>query len=209
MATVCPFSRLTAPAALEHLQRRGVNIVAPERVDAFGECASKVSEKSAELEDVIACGVADAATGFRCRWSRWNAQLPEDRAMLLAQEIAEFGQPVSDDEPRSEEEDRGAEPPEEEERADAERPAKKKHGEIKWHAVLAKAKHIYEVEYTEDADEPDLKMKQKTAFHQHLMHMLLDVASSAVRGRTRNASGFVVETVRYLLQKLKLFSVTA
>jgi hypothetical protein len=89
-------------------------------------------------------------------------------------------------------------------------PAKKRRAEVKWHAVLAKAKHISEVEYTEDAEEPDLKMKPQTAFHQRLMQMVLNVASSAVRGRTRNpASGVLVETVRYLLQKLKLFSATA
>jgi len=52
-------------------------------------------------------------------------------------------------------------------------------------------------------------MKEKTAFHQHLMLMLMDVASSAVQGRTRNASGFIAETLAYILRKVKLFSATA
>jgi hypothetical protein len=210
MATVCPFTRLTAPAAFEYLQRHGINIVAPDHVDKFGEAASKVSEKTAELEDVLASGIADAATGFRCRSSRWNSQLPEDRAMFLAQEIAEFGQPVSDDEAHPEEEEKLASPEEEEKPEVVEKPPpKKKEAHVtKWHSVLAKAKHITEVGYTENAEEPDLKMKKKTAFHQHLMHMLMDIASSAVRGRTRNASGFVAETVRYILLKAKLFSTT-
>jgi cancer susceptibility candidate protein 1 len=208
METVVPFSRLTAPAALEYLQRHGINLIAPEHVDQFGDNASKVNEKTTELEQVLANGIADAATGFRLRCSKWNAQLAEDRAMFLASEIIDFGDAVSDNEKATEEEDAPAaadSSPEEE----AQHEKKPKKAEQPWHALLAKAKHIVEVEYTENADEVGVKMKDNTAFHQHLMLMLMDIASSAVRGRTRNASGFVSETLSYILRKAKLFSTTA
>jgi cancer susceptibility candidate protein 1 len=208
METVVPFSKLTAPAALEYLQRHGINLVAPDHVDQFGENASKVNEKTAELEQVMASGIADAATGFKLRCSKWNAVLAEDRAMFLACEIIDFGDAATDDERATEEEETPAaaeSSPEEE----AQREKKPKKPEQPWHALLAKAKHIVEVGYAENADEADLKMKDSTAFHQHLMLMLMDIASSAVRGRTRNASGFVSETLSYILRKVKLFSTTA
>jgi cancer susceptibility candidate protein 1 len=219
------FSKLTAPAALEALQRHGINLIGPEHIDQLGESGAKLNEKTAELEDVLASGLADAATGFRIRCSKWNSQFPEDRAMLLAREIVEFGEPTSDDEGQTEEEEvaEGGKPEEEEkgekpekvekpEKPEKPDPPPKKGKEAppgtKWHAVLAKAKHINEVPYTENLEEAGIKMKKNTAFHQHLMPMLMDFASSGVQGRTRNASSFVVETLRFILQKVKLFSVT-
>jgi hypothetical protein len=198
------FSGLTAPAALERLKQFGINIVAPTHIDVLGnDTASKLSEKTAELEDVLSSGLADAVTGFRLRSSKWNSQLPEDRALLIAREIVDFTDEPSGDEGIAEEEEEKA-TEEEEKKTEGEG---KKHN-TKWHAVLAKAKHITEVPYTEDLEESDLKMKKNTAFHQHLLPMLLDIASSGVQGRTRNTSGFVGETVKYLLQKFRLLSVT-
>ena len=197
------FSGLTPPAALELMQRRGLNIIAPDSNSEFvEETASQLSEKQPELETALANGISDAVTGFRIRISRWNSQVPGDRAMLLVREIGEFGDPVSGDE-QNEEETRHEHNPEEEERPD-----KTPENQTRWHAVLAKAKHMNEVRYSENAAEPSSTVKDKSIFHQHLLPLFMDMASSAVQGRTRNCSGFVSETVRFILQKAKLFSST-
>lgn len=199
MESPISFSGLSAPAALEFLQRRGINIVAPETIDEIGAGASQLSQKSPELELALAKGISDAVTGFRIRSSKWNAHVPDDRAMLIAREIVEFGEAISEDE--AEEEEKGEEQrPEEEE--------KKEVKPTKWHAILAKAKHMNEVPYSENSNEPASKIKDKAIFHQHLLHVLMDMASSGVQGRTRNCSGFVSETVRFILQKAKVFSST-
>ena len=193
------FSGLSAPAAIEFLQRHGINIAAPESINEFGEKASEVSQKNSDVEYALANGMADAVTGFRMRVSRWNASIPGDRAMLIVREITDFGEAVTEDE--QEEEDRQEDQNPEEEEKKPEKPTK-------WRAVLAKAKHMNEVPYSENSSEPNCKAKDKTIFHQHLLHVLLDMASSGVQGRTRNCSGFVSETVRFILQKAKVFSST-
>lgn len=98
MTTPFIFNRLTAPAALEYLQRHGINIIAPASNSDLGDVSSKLSGKSAELEEVLNSGIADAATGFRIRYSKWNSRVQEDRAVFIVREIVEFGEPVSDDE---------------------------------------------------------------------------------------------------------------
>ena len=197
------FSGLTPPAALEFMQRRGLNIVAPENHSELGAAAGQLSEKQEELEEALANGISDAVTGFRIRASKWTSTMPEDRAMLLVREITEFGESISEDEEPEEEAASNERATEEEEKGE------KKEKPTRWHAVLAKAKHMNEVPYSENSDEADTKIKDKTIFHQHLFPLLMDMASSAVQGRTRNSSGFVSETVRFILRQVKLFSSTA
>lgn len=204
METPIQFSNMTAPAALELLQRHGINIVAPKHITEFGETTVKLIEKTAELEEVLAAGIADTATGFRLRCSKWNSQLAEDRVLMIAREIGEFGEAISEDEMPNEEEEQ----PEEQQGEEEEKKEKVQVQSTHWHAILAKAKHINEVAFTENADEPQFKMLANTAFHQHLMPMLMDIASDNVHGRVRNVSSFTTETVHYLLQQMKLFSVT-
>ena len=218
------FSKLTAPAALEKLQRHGINIIAPSSNNEFNDdVAAKLSGKTAELEDALSCGIADAATGFRIRRSKWNSQVSEDRGMFLVREIVEFGEPISDDERQNEEED-NAEPNfsnnatntgengedqhiEEEEKKETKK-KKPKLVNTKWKCILAKAKHINLVPYTENLKQPDLKMIKGSTFHQLLHPMFMDIASEKVRDRVKSGSSFIPETLRYLLQNLKLFSST-
>ncbi|OHT16789.1 hypothetical protein TRFO_41544 [Tritrichomonas foetus] len=203
------FNRLTAPAALEKLQRHGINVIAPASNSELGEIAHKLSGKTSELEDVLTGGISDCATGFRVRSSKWNSQVQEDRAILIAREIVEFGEQISEDEQiNNEEEEEQNENHNNEEEEKKENRKKSVTTNTKWKCILAKAKHINLIPYSENSDEPDMKMVQGSAFHQLLLPMLMDIASDAVQGRVRNSSSFISETVRYLLQKMKLFSST-
>lgn len=237
MESPIQFSRLTAPAALEKLQRHGINIMAPSNNSEFHSINSKLNGKTAELEETLSGGLADASTGFRIRCSKWNSSLPEDRAILLAREIVEFGEPVSDDEQiNEEEEEKGEEqapqsqplnssrepsnptmssatlpnPNNAANTVNSEEEDKKEAPKTntKWKCILVKAKHINLIPYAENADEANLKMIKKTQFHQLLYPMMLDIASENVQERVKNCSCFISETVRFLLEKIKLFSST-
>jgi len=61
----------------------------------------------------------------------------------------------------------------------------------RWSEILAKAKHINLVAYTENLDEAEFKMLPETNFHQHLMPMLEDIATPEVIQRVKNAPGFI------------------
>jgi hypothetical protein len=41
-------------------------------------CYSGIAAKDADLEEVLAQGIADTVTGFHLKWSRWNSGLKPD-----------------------------------------------------------------------------------------------------------------------------------
>lgn len=210
------FSGLTASAALDSLQRHGINLVAPDTIKELGEHAEKLCEKPPDLEDVFNSGIADAATGFRIRRSRWNSTIgkgahEDDRVMFLAREIVEFGEPISEDEAVEEEEVKH----EEGEQKEADPTQRTEGGEkkkedkpTKWACIQGTAKHISIVPNTENSESPIMKSSDENKLHKYLMPSFMDLASDAVKQRVLDSSGFVSETLKYILTKLRLFSMT-
>ncbi|KAH0786798.1 inner dynein arm i1 intermediate chain ic97 [Histomonas meleagridis] len=202
MSSPLLFNKMTAPKALEFMKRHGLNIVSPEAFTAVS--GFDMTDKNSELEEVLNRGLADCASGFVIRCSKWNSHISSDRAILIAREIKEFGEPISDDEEflANEEEEK------EEEKNENEEEQQIEEKKSKWHCIHVKTKHINEIKYAEITDELDPKMLEGTRFHQHLMPMLMDIASEEVQSRVKSCSGFVNETMYYLLKKLRLFSST-
>lgn len=201
-----------APALFNLLQSKGINLVAPklgEKIELPG--TPQLSEKTKDLEDLLSIGLADSATGFRVRSSKWNSSLQSDRATLLVEEVADWRKAHSDDEenenqPQIEnqegiENQEQAPPPPIKEKS---QPKK-----VNWKCILIKEQHISEIPYTEDKEDPSFKIVANSIFHQHLLPMFFDFASEEVRQRVKNAPGFIGETLFYLIQKTRLFSYTS
>jgi len=199
------FCNYNASKAIEVLQRNGINLVSPKNLSILGDISARLSEKPKDLEEAFTNGVADTATGFRIRCSKWNSQISkgeneDKRIMLLAREIKEFGEPITDDED-VEEEDKKESIETIPEPSTRKRPSN-------WRCIQGTVKHINEVPNTEFADQFDLTMIPNTNFHQHLMPMLMDIASEDVKQRVLDTPSFMSETLRYLISKMRLFSNT-
>jgi cancer susceptibility candidate protein 1 len=209
------FSGMTPVAAVEFLAEKGVNIIAPPGA------LTGITAKHADLEDVLAHGLADTVTGFHVKWSKWNALLPADRAMLLMKPQLTF-EVEEEDEPEATEpaaaEAEATEPAhipegtatgpipvaESTPAPEAPPPAPKP----KMHAILAKANHMTEVPNTEKEEECDLKQAKDTQIHQHLLPLLFDRAPPEVQQRVKQVPGFLCDATYYLLKNLRLFSMS-
>jgi cancer susceptibility candidate protein 1 len=174
------FHGLTPVAAVEWLAERAVNIIAP-RAALPGIVA-----KDADLEEVLAQGIADTVTGFHLKWSRWNSGLKADRAMLLMRPQEGFGK-----EEEEEEKPEGGEPK-----------------NPRMCAVCVKANHVTEVPNTETGDREDLEQVKDTQIHQHLFPLFFDKASQEVQQRVRNVPGFLCDATYYFVKNLRLFSMS-
>jgi cancer susceptibility candidate protein 1 len=192
------FAGLTPVSAVKYLAERGLNIVAPAVVKG-------ITPKGGDLEDALALGIADVATGFHITWSKWNSQLTPDRAMLLMRERPKFDEPIEDDTVPVEEEE-AVEPP-----ADGAAPLKKQK-KVLMKAILVKRNldknHIIEVRNTEDEEECTLKNDESENFHQHLLPMFLDGACQVVKERVNHAPSFLCDAIVYFMKLIRLFSMT-
>ncbi|OHS94080.1 hypothetical protein TRFO_39717 [Tritrichomonas foetus] len=90
MTSPFEFTDLSPVSAIEFLQERGINIVAPKQIEG-------INPKTEDLEEVLALGIADAGTGYNVHWSKWNSMLPPDRAMLIMRENKEFTRDEEED----------------------------------------------------------------------------------------------------------------
>ena len=227
MDTPIQFSGLSAAAALELLQRHGINLIAPENIADIND--TRIHAKPPKLEEVFVSGIADTSTGFRVRCSAKNSRITrgeheDPRIMFLVREIVNFGEPITEDEAIEEEEEvadenaeKGSlqEPPASATSAETTGTAagaasteKKQETQTKWRCIQGTEKHIYEVRNTENEEQTEMNMIQGTNFHQHMMPMLMDLASDEVKERVNKASSFIAETVKYILSKMRVFSVT-
>jgi hypothetical protein len=188
MESPLQFTGLTPVKTVRYLADRGLNIIAPNTIDG-------ISPKTPDLEDVLAQGIADIAIGFVVAWSKWNAVLPADRAMLVMREKLNYDAPEPED---------GAED-EEEETGEAEKKPKRN---TLMKAILVKANHIVQVPNTEDEEECSVKPKEGSQIHQHILPMFLDGASPEVKTRVRNSSSFMCDSTLYFMRLLRLFSMT-
>ena len=222
------FSGVSAAAALNILQRHGINLVAPDNISDIND--SRIHEKPRPLEDVFVSGIADTVTGFRVRCSAKNAKLAineheDPRCMLLVREIVNYGEPISDDDAVEEEEHAeeaagtasapSEQPPSTATSQDAAtnnqaegEGTKKEEKTSGWRCIQGTEKLIFECKNTEKQEETAMDMIKGTNFHQHLMPMLMDIASDDVKERVNKASSFIGETVHFLLTKMRVFSVT-
>lgn len=221
-----PFSNISAAAALDLLRDHGFNLIAPQDVSEIND--QRIHGKPPTLEEVFSQGIADTATGFRIRASCKNSQVSrgeheDPRIIILAREIVNFGESITEDE-AVEEEDEEEQKEEKLEGAessapqtltqtqptgDAGQPAKKEEKkQTRWRCVQGTEKIIFESRNTENEEQTDIEMLPNTAFHQHVMPMLMDLASEDVQQRVLKASGFIAETLKYLLSRLRLFSTT-
>ena len=199
------FENLTPTAAIEYMSERGVNIVAPPGA------IEGINAKSPELEEVLAQGIADTVTGYHVKWSKWNALLPSDRAMLLMKPQRSFV--------IEEEEEETPEAPPEGEQPPPEQPPEGEGGEEeegekpivikrKMCCILAKANHITEVANTENEEECNVKPIDDAQIHQHLLPMFFERTPEDIRRRVREAPSFLCDATYYILKNLRLFSMT-
>ena len=225
MDTPIQFSGLSAAAALTLLQRHGINLIAPDNISDIND--TRLHEKPKSLEEVFVSGIADTATGFRIRCSAKNSRLAigeheDPRIMFLARQIENYGEPITEDEAIEEEDQieetaatasvHSEQPPPsatsngtiQTEQTETKKPER----QSKWRCIQGTEKHIFECKNTENQEETDMNMIQGTNFHQHMMPMLMDLASDEVKERVNKASSFIGETVKYLLTKMRVFSVT-
>jgi cancer susceptibility candidate protein 1 len=193
------FTGLTPVSAVKYLAERGLNIIAPATIEG-------INPKTPELEDVLAQGIADIATGFVVTWSKWNALLAADRAMLLMRQMTNFNEPQEPEGPDGE--------PEEEEQVEtaadaaAPPPPKKKKKTTLMKAILVKANHIVEVPNSEEKEESALKPIEGRQIHQHILPMFLDGAAKEVRDRVRTSPSFLCDATLYFMKSLRVFSMT-
>ncbi|EAY03618.1 hypothetical protein TVAG_161570 [Trichomonas vaginalis G3] len=224
------FSGISAAAALDILRDHGFNLNAPVDISEIND--QRVHGKPPALEEVFSQGIADTATGFRIRASCKNSQVSrgeheDPRIIILAREIVNFGEPITEDEAVEEEEEEEQKDPEikvgensapqnissppQQQQPNAEtasQSTKKQEKQTRWRCIQGTEKIIFESRNTENEEQTDIEMLPNTAFHQHVMPMLMDIASEDVKTRVLKASGFIAETLKYLLSKLRLFSTT-
>ena len=229
MDTPIQFAGLSAAAALDLLQRHGLNLIAPENIADIND--PRIHEKPRALEDTFVSGIADTATGFRVRCSAKNAKLgtgehDTPRIMLLVREIVNYGEPITEDEAIEEEEVGEAaatesihseqqQPPQSAKSADTtqtgqteQSETKKPERQTKWRCVQGTEKLVSECKNSETEEETNVDVLPGTNFHQHLMPMFMDLACDEVKERVNKSSSFIGETVKYLLTKMRIFSVT-
>ncbi|OHT10343.1 hypothetical protein TRFO_20485 [Tritrichomonas foetus] len=197
------FQGLTPVSAVEFLQEKGINIVAPKQCEGL-------NPKTPELEAVLNQGIADTVTGFMVSWSKWNEMLPPDRAMLIMREMKTFDEPSDEyedaDGPEPEAPANGGDAPEGgEEAQQPEKPPKHKNV---MKCILAKANHITEVPYTEDQYECNMKPIDDASIHQHIFPMFFEKASKEVQDRVKSAPSFLCDSALYFFNQLRLFSMT-
>ena len=196
------FTDLTPTEAVEYLAERGVNIIAPPgSIDG-------INAKSPELDELLAQGLADTATGFHVKWSKWNALLPSDRAILLMKPQKTF-----EIEEEEEEINEPAPPPDTEsappaEGADGTSPEEQKPRKPRMFCILAKANHITEVPNTEREEECNVKPLDDARIHQHLLPMFFERTPEDIQERVKSAPSFLCDAVYYILKNLRLFSMT-
>ena len=77
---------MTHAFAIEFLQEKGINLVAPR--NAIEDFQPKIDN----LEEILNRDIADTVTGFIVSWSKWNEMLQSDRAMLIMKELKTFDQ---------------------------------------------------------------------------------------------------------------------
>jgi cancer susceptibility candidate protein 1 len=183
------FTNLNPCAAVKYMTERGLNLAAPNSIP-------DVAPKQADLEDVLAVGIADIAIGFVITWSKWNAMLPADRAMLVMRERQTF-----------EEQKLEGETDEEEDGEDGEG-LKKAVAKPIMKAILVKANHIVEVPNTEDEEECIVKPIEHGQIHQHILPMFLDAASPEVKQRVQSSPAALCDAILYFMRLLRLFSMT-
>ena len=161
------FENLTPTEAVEYMAERGVNIVAPPGA------IEGINAKSPELEEVLAQGISDTVTGYHIKWSKWNALLPSDRAMLLMKPQRTFVIEEEEEETPEQappEPEQPPEPPAEPVEGEEEEPREKPIIiRRKMCAILAKANHITEVMNTENEEECNVKPIDDAQIHQHLL----------------------------------------
>ena len=229
MDTPIQFAGLSAAAALDLLQRHGLNLIAPENIADIGD--QRIHEKPRALEEIFVSGIADTATGFRVRCSAKNARIgtgehDAPRIMFLVREIVNYGEPITEDEAIEEEDQVGESAATESVHSEQQPPqsatsagttqtgqteqseTKKPERQTKWRCIQGTEKLISECKNTETEEETNVDMLPGTNFHQHLMPMLMDLASDEVKERVNKSSSFIGETVKYLLTKMRVFSVT-
>ena len=193
--------KLIASQFLEKLQRYGINLIAPKKLSILGnDILSKLCEKPYDLEEAFINGLSDTATCFRSKCSKWNSQLTKNdiedkRIMFLVRDIQIHGELISDDEINNNNNE------EEENKIEKMKPSK-------WKCIQGTVKHINEVPNTEKEENYDLTLIKDTNFHQYLMPMLLDITTNEVKYRISDNTVFISETLKYLLSKLRIFSVT-
>ena len=222
------FTGLSPVSAIEFLQEKGINIAAPKQCEGL-------NPKVPELEDVLHHGIADTVTGFMVSWSKWNEMLPPDRAMLIMKEMITFDEESEPEEeappvpeaPASAAGETTASTPHsshqssrqstqqfslpnnndggEENQQNNEKEQKPKN---KMNCILVKANHITEVPYTEDQYECNMKPIDDANVHQHIFPMFFEKASQEVQARVTNAPSFLCDSTLYLLNQLRLFSMT-
>lgn len=209
---IVAFKDLTPVSAIEFLQEKGINLVAPRNA------IEGLQPKMDNLEEVLNRGIADTVTGFLVSWSKWNEMLPSDRAMLIMKELKTFDE---EDEEVDEAANTSPENPENEantenvqsENVNTEEEEGNEHANTtstnkKMKAMLVKANHIVEVPYTEDQYECNMKPLNDAQIHQHILPMFFEKASEEVRERVRNAPTFLCDAAYYFLKQLRLFSMT-
>lgn len=209
------FKDLAPAAAVEFLLEHGINLIAPKQIEG-------ITTKTPDLEEVLAQGLADSGTGFVVRWSKWNAMLPADRAMLIVKERKDFNE-VEEDENEANNEDEnapaGAQQENQSDNASQHHSETEKQSETAsfkpqqkkkkaFRAILVKANHIVEVPNTEDEEECLLKPLNEEHIHLHLLPMLLQDSSEEVKERVKSCPSFLCDAVLYFLKQLRLFSMS-
>jgi hypothetical protein len=202
------FEGLTPVAAVEFLAERGLNIIAPPGAVA------QITPKNADLELVLAQGIADTVSGFHVKWSKWNAVIPPDRALVLMkpQVSFEFEEEDADEEPAeaaaaaagAEE----GEAPAAEEKEKEKKPPEEKKPKKAMIAILAKANHMVQIRNSENEDECNLKAIDENQIHQHLFPMFLEHSPPEVQQRVKTAPSFLCDATFYFLKNLRLFSMS-
>lgn len=216
------FKDLTPASSIEFLLKRGLNLIAPNQVEG-------INTKASDLEELLAQGISDSGTGFCIRWSKWNAMLPADRAMLLfkqrkdftsVEEESEDEEAPANNEGESNENNENAEPAAP---AAANENASQKAGSVaasvassrkppvkksSYRAILAKANHIAEVPNSEREEECATKPLKEGNIHLHLLPMLLEGATEEVKERVNRCPNYLCESILYFMKKLRLFSVS-
>jgi hypothetical protein len=195
------FEDLTPVAAVEFLAERGLNIIAPP-----GAVAG-ITAKNADLELVLAQGISDTVSGFHVKWSKWNAVVPADRALVLMKPQVSFEVEEEDDE-ETPESPPSAEGAEGEAPRPAPAPAQPKKATNEMIAILAKANHMVRIPNSENEDDCNLKALDENQIHQHLFPMFLEHSPPEVQQRVKKAPTFLCDATFYFLKVLRLFSMS-
>ena len=91
-------SSFSKSTTLELLQKRSINLIAPENIEHINDI--RIYAKPQKLEEVFVNGIADAPTGFRIRSSTKNSRITrseyeEPRNMFLVCKIINFGEAIT------------------------------------------------------------------------------------------------------------------